>query len=165
MPTAIIAVIGLALQVKGQADQRKAAKKAARNQKKAEQAEQRRNDLKVARERRKVASAARAARANVEQAAANSGAIGSSAPIGGSGAIASKGQAEQGFLQGTNDLAKESSIFRQRVVDASLDGQKGQAISAIGSTIFSNAGRISSAGGSIFGGDTGSIQGHSLGSQ
>lgn len=141
-PIAIIAGIGLAVGAVGGYASYKQQKKANKLQKKAAATQRSSDNMKAARERREAIRNARLASASVTQDAVNDGVIGSSAALGGLGSIASQLNQNLSFLDGQNRLADQAGTELSKANKAIGSAQTWGAVSNLGMTVFSNAGKI-----------------------
>lgn len=110
-------------------------KKAARAQVEAEKVRQRQADIQAYRERIKAVRQARAERGAVLQAAQAQGVTGSSGAVGAASSIASQLGANLSFLDTTQALSRQASIFEQAAVShksaAAMALAKGKAAQSI----------------------------------
>jgi len=139
-----LAIGGFLMSAKGQADQKKAQKKALAADQEARASQQKQQDLESARERRRVLRQARIQRATVIQAGENQGVAGSSAVAGAISSIGSQTGSNLSFLdQSAQNTANTNAALagQSRALGAA---DAGAGLSQLGGTIFSNAGNIAS---------------------
>ena len=151
---AIIAGIGLAFSVKGSVDAKQASKEQAKDQKKAERAKQKIRDLQTARERRKQVKQARIQRAEIASSAGAAGTLQTSGFAGGTGSLITDAASNISFLNKTQELSSQVSIFNQSAADAGSDVASANALSSVGSSLFTafdGAGALKDAGKKIKG--------------
>ena len=113
-------------------------RKAEKAGKRAAKVEQRRADVQTARERMKQVREARIKRAQVQQAAANTGAEGS-AVIGAVSSIQSQETQNISFLDQVQGLSRQASIFRQQQAGYQSDAQTAGAVASLGGFTATNA--------------------------
>lgn len=141
--TAIVAVIGLGLQIKAQREQKKAQKKAQRASEASQRSQERQQQLEQTRERRRQIREARVARARAVNAAVTQGVgIESTVLPGTTGGIQSQLASNLGFLSASSaNVGAINTALGERSRALSSVATSG-AIAGLGSTIFSQAGNI-----------------------
>jgi len=115
-------------------------KKAAEAQQQAQQAAQRRADIAAYRERIQAVRQARAQRGATLQAAQSQGVAASSGTAGAVSSIASQVGANLSFLDATQALAQQESIFRQKAIAAESKAATSAAYGQIAGSIFQAGG-------------------------
>lgn len=138
-PTTIIAGIGLAIGAGSAVEQRKKANEAADVQEKSEKAQQKIRDLQSARQRRAAIRQARSERAQAVTAGVQQGVAGSSSLATGVGNIQTQLGGAVGFLDQTQALSSQASIFNIKAAKLQSKAATFGAVSGLGMSIFSNA--------------------------
>ena len=133
----VIAAVGAAFAAKGAIDQKKAAEEAASAREESEKRQQRIRDLQTARERRKQVAQARIQRAQILAGAGAAGTTETSSFVGGTGSISSKAAGNIGFINQTQALSQQASLFNQQAADAQGREAQAQALGGVGKTLFS----------------------------
>lgn len=149
---AITSIIGLAVsavgaglqfqqQKKAQKQQQRQFEESQKLQKEAQDREAKIRDLQTQRERRKLAREAQQRRAGIVAGAEAAGISGSSGAAGATGAVATQAATGQAFLSETNELQDQAATLFGQAREVGSRPIKtsgiGQAVSAIGGTIFS----------------------------
>ena len=171
MATAVIAGIGLVVSAAGQQQQMAAAKKTAKAQARQANAQiefnkeqQKIAEARAARDRRNAFRQARASQANRVISAVNGGAFDSSSFLTASGSGQTNLGSNIGFANTLTTFGANANFFQQEIANQQVEignqginAAKGQAISGIGSTIFSNSAAIGGFAGNLF--SSGSVDG------
>jgi hypothetical protein len=137
-----IAAIGAVAGIKGGIDAKKAAGDQADAQEKSEKTQQKIRDLQAARERRTQVRQARAQRAEMVAGSGAGGTLQSSSSITGAGSVGSQLGSNLSFLDQTQGLAQQASIFNIQAASAGSRVASGQALQSLGGSLFANSGKL-----------------------
>lgn len=138
--TTIAAVASLALGAASFVSQRRAAKKAASNTKKARATQQRIADQKAARDRTRAVREARVKRAQLQVRAEGAGVAGASGAVAGEQSITSQLASNLGFSQQIQGLGQQATAFNQQAASAQGQAATAGAIGGVAQSIFQTAG-------------------------
>lgn len=130
------AAAGLVISAYGTSESIRQGKAAADAQKKMGELQQRQADIATYRERIQAVRQARTQRAAIEQQAQAQGVAGSSSATGATSSIASQQAANLSFLDQTQALSRQTSIFAQKAATAQSEAATAKAIGNIGGSIF-----------------------------
>lgn len=139
---AIFAGVGAAVAVKGTIEQKEAAGKAAEEQRKSEQTQQRIRDLQTARQRRAQVREARVARAEIISEAGAGGTLQTSAAVGGAGSVRAQLGSNISFLDRTQALSRQASIFNIQAADFRGRAASAGATAGLGVSLFQASGSL-----------------------
>lgn len=133
---AVAAVAGAGAAVAGTVQQKKASKQAASARRKSERTQQKIRDLQTARERRQLVRQSRTARAQAISGAAAGGVLDTSSLVTGVGGIQTQAASAISFLDTTQGLARQASIFNINAAEATGRAQAAGATAALGQSLF-----------------------------
>lgn len=145
MPHAVLigaAVVGAGAMVGGTVMQMSAAKKAAKEQKKANRFERQKSELQSARQKIEAIRAGRQAAAVASQNAENQGVAGTSIGMGGVGSIISQTNANLSFLDKYGFLSDQASGALQAAAGHQSKASMWGAVAGLGAQIYSASGGI-----------------------
>ena len=137
------AVVGGVSAVSGARQQKKAASEAATARRRSEATQQKIRDLQTARERRQLVRQSRAARAEAISGAAAGGALDTSSLVAGVGSIQTQAASAISFLDTTQALAQQASIFNISAAGATGRAKAAGATAALGQSLFTASGGFS----------------------
>jgi hypothetical protein len=140
----ITAAGGLALQVKGQQDQKEAAKKTAKAQRAFNAKQEQIAEVKSARARRSAFRQARRERGRLIAQSGGDGTLQSSSSITAAGGVGTQLGSNIGFQQTLETFGGQANIFAQSIADQQVASSEAKALTDLGGTIFSNAQNVSS---------------------